>query len=373
MKKNVMVLFGTRPEYIKLLPVIKALAARDDIQVTTVNTGQHQELLQRVMERLPWSIDHDLQVMTPNQSLDTLASHLIEKIGELLASVSPDHVIVQGDTTTAFCGALSAYHHQIPVSHVEAGLRTDSIYSPFPEEMNRRLISQIATLNFAPTERATKNLAASGVPGEVHTLGNTVVDAQLDIVKQFQAGTDQASSQVKKLVVPGKTVLVTTHRRENFGSDLDQICQAIVNLAQAKSELHFLLPVHKNPNVEKPVRDKLGDLSNVHLIDALDYFDLQYVLQNSCLVLTDSGGITEEAPTFGVPTLILRKTTERQEAVEAGFAFLMGTDDQAIFDKAMAVLDDSNLLKTLKQKANPFGDGKSGEGIAQILSEWKQA
>jgi UDP-N-acetylglucosamine 2-epimerase (non-hydrolysing) len=343
---------GTRPEAIKLAPVIRAFQEADDFRTRVVLTGQHREMVSQVMELFSLRADHDLALMAPQQTLTHVTCAALQGLREEFQRHRPELVLVQGDTTTAFSSALAAFYEQIPVGHVEAGLRTDNLFDPFPEEANRRLISQLALLHFAPTERSAANLRASGVVGETITTGNTVIDALLLMAETAPA-----------LEVPGldwnrqRVLLATVHRRENWGERLEQIGRGFLALLDLFPDTALLLPLHRNPTVREPLQALLGDHPRAFLTEPLDYNHLVAAMRGCTLLLTDSGGLQEEAPALGKPVLVLRRTTERPEAIEAGTARLVGTESTAIVAEASRLLTDSEAYAAMAQAHNPFGDG----------------
>jgi UDP-N-acetylglucosamine 2-epimerase (non-hydrolysing) len=356
----VTIVLGTRPEAIKLAPVILAFKAAADFRTRVVLTGQHREMVSQVMERFGISADHDLALMAPQQTLTHITCAALEGLRREFSGIRPHLVLVQGDTTTAFAAALAAFYEQIPVGHVEAGLRTDNLLDPFPEEANRRLISQLAQLHFAPTARSAANCRASGVVGEILTTGNTVIDALLLMAEQaapFQhEGLDLARQRL---------ILVTVHRRENWGERLICIGQGLLELLERHADVAILLPLHRNPTVREPLQALLGHHPRAFLGEPLDYDRLVAAMREATLVLTDSGGLQEEAPALGKPVLVLRRTTERPEAVEAGTARLIGTDRDAIVSEASKLLDDPQAYQAMARAHNPFGDGQASARIVE--------
>lgn len=364
-----MVLFGTRPECIKLAPVVRALQARaDDFHVTVCSTGQHHEMLHMTLRSLELAVDEDLNVMRPDQSLPQLTATLLTGCADLIARHAPDWVVVQGDTTTAFVGALTGFYGRAKVAHVEAGLRTGCKDNPFPEEINRRLIALLADLHFAPTPRAAAVLLAEGIPAQrVHVTGNTGIDALLSLAARWQDGGHAGVEAKMAALADAKLlVLITCHRRENFGTDLENICRALRRLAETWPQARFVFPVHLNPNVRRAVMPLLSGMANLHLLEPVAYDAMAFLMRRADLILTDSGGLQEEAPTFGVPVLVLRTTTERQESIEAGFARLVGSDADLIVTEASRILAGEG--PDLASRANPYGDGHAAERIAAILA-----
>ncbi|MGW2254705.1 non-hydrolyzing UDP-N-acetylglucosamine 2-epimerase [Kitasatospora sp. NPDC001660] len=356
-----MLVLGTRPEAIKLAPVVRAMAASPHFEPLVVSTGQHREMLQQMLELLQVEAKFELDVMRERQELSKLTARLVDGLGEVVHAERPDLVVVQGDTTSALTGALAAFYEHVPVAHVEAGLRTGVLDNPFPEELNRRLIGRIARWHFAPTPRAAGHLTAEGVPAaEVFVTGNTVIDNLLWVLGQG-AGRDHFQSDLRR-------VLVTLHRRENQGDKMRAMGKALRRLAD-RGDVEIVLPLHKSPAVREALLPELSDHPAVRIVEPLDYVDFSATLAGCDLVLTDSGGIQEEAPTLGKPALVLRTTTERPEAVEAGAAQLVGTEPQIILDAAMRLLDDDEAYQSMAKAGNPFGDGHATERIVAQLAE----
>ena len=369
-KSKIAVVFGTRPEAVKMVPVIKELQKSDSFAVITISTGQHREMLKPILERFNISVDHEMDLMEPNQSLYRLSSKAIAAFEDVLRKCSPRLLLVQGDTTTAFLGALCAFYGKISVGHVEAGLRTDDKYFPFPEEINRRLITTVSDLNFAPTEGNKQNLLREGArPESIFVTGNTGIDT-LVLASQI----DHPFS-LSKIGLSGKRlVLITIHRRESFGITMEGIFRAFRDLAEKYNDIELVYPVHLNPHVRKPAHDILGNVPNIHLIAPMEYFDFVQAMKRAYLILTDSGGIQEEAPTLGVPVLVLRNETERPEAVEAGTVRLVGTSREAIVAESSKILDDPKERLKLTQATNPYGDGNAAPRIVgHIMKFLKEA
>jgi UDP-N-acetylglucosamine 2-epimerase (non-hydrolysing) len=367
-RPRILVVFGTRPEAIKLFPLIHALR-RTNTDVRVCVTGQHREMLDQVLEIARIIPDHDLDLMLPNQSLDMLTSRLLTELGKVMDADRPDRVIVQGDTATAMVGALTAYYRKIPVAHVEAGLRSGNIYHPWPEEVNRKVVGAIADLHFAPTDTARDALIAENVPAErIHVTGNTVIDALIETRARVDsdAGLAAAIAPVADRFAGKRIVAVTTHRRENFGEGLKSVAHAVRRIAQ-RPDVAIIFPVHPNPNVRAPMADVLGGIDNVAMIDPLDYPNFVRLLSLCHFVMTDSGGVQEEAPALAKPVLVMRETTERPEGVVAGTAKLVGNDEEVIVTEASRLLDDSASYEAMARAHNPFGDGKSSERIARII------
>ncbi len=367
---RVLMVIGTRPEAIKMAPVVRALAAEETIIGHVCVTAQHRQLLDQVLRLFAIHPDYDLDLMQPDQALTDLTSEVLLGLRPVLQDCNPDLVLVHGDTTTTWAAALVAYYQRIPVGHVEAGLRTDNIYAPWPEEMNRRLTGSLAELHFAPTEGARLNLLREGVKDkDIVVTGNTVIDALLDVVQRLR--TDPTLRQRVEgpfdfLDPARRLILVTGHRRENFGAGFERICRALATLAQ-RPDVQILYPVHLNPNVQEPVRRLLGGVDNIHLIAPLDYLPFVALVERAYLLITDSGGIQEEAPALGKPVLVMRDTTERPEAIAAGTARLVGTDTAAIVAEATKLLDDEHAYRAMSGAHNPYGDGHAAARIAATL------
>ncbi len=371
---KVLTVFGTRPEAIKMAPLVLALQDDERFQSVLCVTGQHREMLDQVLSLFALVPDYDLNIMKAGQDLTDVTAGILQGMRGVLAEAKPDLVLVHGDTATTFAATLAAYYQKIPVGHVEAGLRTGNLYSPWPEEANRKLTGTLATLHFAPTQRSVDNLLAEGIAGEsVHITGNTVIDALLRVVERFDKDSDLADSlagQFSFLSSDRHMVLVTGHRRESFGGGFERICEALNRTARAFPDVDIVYPVHLNPNVREPVNRLLSGLDNVHLIEPLGYLPFVYLMSRSYLILTDSGGIQEEAPSLGKPVLVMRDTTERPEAVEAGTVELVGTDVEHICDRLRALLTGDEVYQRMSLAHNPYGDGKACRRItAAILSE----
>lgn len=365
--KKVLFIFGTRPEAIKLAPVILHLRTMpSDFQVVVCVTAQHRSLLDQVLNIFAIKPDHDLDIMLPGQTLFQSTSRILTALEPVLGLERPDYVLVQGDTTSTFCGALGAFYQRIPVGHVEAGLRTHDLYQPFPEEANRLLTGRLAKLHFPPTAQSRDNLLSEGVaPEQIVITGNTGIDALLYICEELKNGT-LAASKWPWLDPSRKLILITGHRRENFGEGFEGICTALRRLGE-RPDVQLVYPVHPNPNVQEPVNRILGGLPNVHLIPPLEYVPFIDLMRRCYLLLTDSGGVQEEAPSLGKPVLVMREKTERPEAVEAGTSTLVGTDADRIFSEASRLLDDPQEYERRAQIHNPFGDGKAAMRIAKAL------
>ena len=359
--KKISLVFGTRPEAIKLCPLVSALRDHSALTPHVCVTGQHREMLDQVLQVFEVKPDVDLKLMRPNQTLGGLASRAIAAIDKYLGEHQPDMVLVQGDTTTVFCAALCAFYRRIPVGHIEAGLRTWNRHSPFPEETNRVLATRLADLHFAPTATAKQNLLREEVPeNRIVVTGNTVIDALLIALERVEAKPPEVPGiphHLMKTGSPVPLVLITGHRRESFGQGFENIYAAITELSKRFADSHFVYPVHLNPNVREPAYRSLGSLPNVHLIDPLGYLAFVALMSRASIVLTDSGGIQEEAPSLGKPVLVMRETTERREAVESGTVKLVGTDRQAIVENVATLLNDKTAYTAMANVANPYGDG----------------
>jgi UDP-N-acetylglucosamine 2-epimerase (non-hydrolysing) len=368
-QKHFFVLLGTRPEAIKLFPVINRLKAEEGAVVTVCATAQHRQLLDQVLKLASIVPDVDLNVMTANQTLDQLSARLLVGVGEILDEVRPTRVIVQGDTATAMTGAFASYYRRIPVSHVEAGLRSGNVYAPWPEEVNRKVVGTIADQHFAPTERAAQALRQENVPAErIHITGNTVVDALLAAKTIVDSDPRLASrwDSIRTHHGNRRIILVTCHRRENFGTGILDIVEALLAILQ-REDVAIVLPVHPNPNVQDVLAARLSSHPRVELIAPQEYTDFVSLLSLAYLVLTDSGGVQEEAPTLGKPVLVMRETTERPEGVEAGTAILVGANRGRIIDETFRLLDDDEHYSTMSRAHNPFGDGRASERIVRVL------
>lgn len=372
-KKKISVIFGTRPEAIKLAPVILALRREDWCECRVCVTGQHRQMLDQVLAVFQITPDVDLNLMAPSQTLGGLTARAMAALDGYLAEEKPDLVLVQGDTTTVFCAALAAFYHRIPIGHVEAGLRTGNMQSPWPEEANRVLTTRLAALHFAPTESNRVNLLKENVPDvDIVVTGNTVIDALLLGLEQVRRAPVSIAGLPTWLMAPDcrvPVVLVTGHRRENFGSGMESICHALAQLASHFPEMHYVYPVHLNPNVREPVQRILGSAGsdkvsgNVHLIEPLPYLSFIALMDRAKLILTDSGGVQEEAPSLGKPVLVMRDTTERPEAVLAGTVKLVGSSTEAIVRETTSLLVDDKRYQSMQRPYNPYGDGKAAARI----------
>lgn len=371
---RVLTIFGTRPEAIKMAPLVRQLAAHPDIDSRLCVTAQHRQMLDQVLDLFELEADFDLDIMKPGQTLGGITAAALEKLDPVLADFAPDIVLVHGDTTTTFSASLAAYYRQIPVGHVEAGLRTGDIYSPWPEEANRKLTGALAKIHFAPTESARQNLLREGVAdADIHLTGNTVIDALLWTTERLETDSTLDATigqKFKFLRSQAKLVLITGHRRENFGGRFEKICQSIRSLAEAYPDVDFCYPVHLNPNVREPVGRILDGVDNVHLIEPQEYLPFVWLMRRAHLILTDSGGIQEEAPSLGKPVLVMRDTTERPEAVAAGTAILVGADRERIVSHVSELLDDPEKHRKMSDAHNPYGDGTAVAKIIEVLKEF---
>lgn len=369
---KVIFIFGTRPEAIKMAPLIKVFQGDQLMNVVVCVTGQHKEMLYQVLNFFNIKPNYDLELMQPNQTIYDITSKALLGLKPILDKENPDLIFVQGDTTTAFVGALAGYYNQIEVAHLEAGLRSENMYSPFPEEGNRILAGHLATWHFAPTSRAVNNLQKEGIGKKVYNVGNTVIDALLlglDILKSNEQ--KEIESLFKGINLSKKIILVTGHRRESFGKPFENMVGAIKEIATKYNEAEIVYPVHLNPNVRGIVNKELSNISNIHLIEPLNYPALIWLMEKSYFVLTDSGGIQEEAPTLGKPVLVMRDVTERQEGVEAGTAKLVGTNKTVILKKAFDLLDNIDSYELMAKAVNPYGDGTTSNQVLEIIKRHK--
>ena len=382
--KKILLVFGTRPEAIKMAPLVKEFEKHlSEFERVVCVTGQHREMLDQVLRIFDIKPDHDLNIMTPGQDLYDVTVKVLLGMRDVLKRVSPDVVLVHGDTTTSTAAALAAFYQRIPVGHVEAGLRTNDIYSPWPEEMNRQITGRIAAFNFSPTQLSRRNLLAEGVPEDrIFVTGNTVIDALHLVTERIKENPEFVGIAERKLIEAGydparaasgrRLVLITGHRRENFGEGFLNICKAIKDLNMKYPEVDFVYPMHLNPNVRKPIAEVFGDsrrpASNMFFIEPLEYLEFVYLMEKSFIVLTDSGGIQEEAPGLGKPVLVMRDTTERPEAVEAGTVKLVGADYNKILDEVSRLLDDPEEYRKMSGAVNPYGDGNACSRIVSALS-----
>lgn len=370
-RKKVMMVFGTRPEAIKMSPLVTAMKQHPELETIVAVTAQHRQMLDQVLELFEIIPDEDLNTMQPGQTLPELTSRILQDMGRVIEKHAPDIVLVHGDTTTTFATSLAAFYQRVAIGHVEAGLRTGNLYSPWPEEANRRLTGALASLHFAPTQTSADNLRAENVAeGTIHVTGNTVIDALLAVVEKIRntpALDGQLAARFPFLDTSKRLILVTGHRRENFGSGFEQICHALKTIAH-RGDTQLVYPVHLNPNVQEPVRRILGSQPAVHLIEPQEYLPFVYLMSRSHIIVTDSGGVQEEAPSLGKPVLVMRDTTERPEAVEAGTVRLVGTNSARITQEVSRLLDDPAAYESMSKAHNPYGDGKAAERIARIIA-----
>jgi UDP-N-acetylglucosamine 2-epimerase (non-hydrolysing) len=370
--KHVLLIFGTRPEAIKMVPVYLELASREaDFNVEICVTAQHREMLDQVLDFFSIRPKYDLDLMRPNQNLYTLTSDIVLGLKGVFDDFRPEIVLVHGDTTTSIAGALAAFYYGAKVGHVEAGLRTYDKLAPFPEEINRQLTSRVADYHFAPTAKAKDNLLNEAVgPQHIEVTGNTVVDALFGALERVKNHTSSVTSEVaSELVKYKRLILVTGHRRENHGDGIISICNGLKRIAETSKNSLIIYPVHLNPNVQNPVNDLLGDVSNICLINPVSYPDFVWLMEKSYLIITDSGGVQEEAPSLGKPVLVLRDVTERPEAVLAGTVKLVGTNEELIYSETIKLIDNSDYYRSMSDAHNPYGDGKASWRIANFLSE----
>ncbi|WP_122790209.1 non-hydrolyzing UDP-N-acetylglucosamine 2-epimerase [Intestinibacillus sp. Marseille-P6563] len=367
-KIKVMTVFGTRPEAIKMAPLVRALEQCENTESIVCVTAQHRQMLDQVLEIFKIKPDYDLDIMEPRQTLATITEKSLRGLDTVLDEAKPDIVLVHGDTSTTFAGALAAFYHKIPVGHVEAGLRTFDKYSPFPEEMNRKLTGQIAELHFAPTVRNESNLAAEGIRDGVFVCGNTVVDAIHLTVRDDFAFRDPALQSLD--FASNRVALVTAHRRENYGEPMENICRAIARLSEKYPDVHFVYPVHLSPYVRETAEKFLGGNERIHLIAPLAVDEMHNLMARCYLVMTDSGGLQEEAPGLGKPVLVLRRETERPEAIEAGTVKLAGVEEENIFAMACELFDNADAYAQMAHAVNPYGDGKTSQRIVQAIEQY---
>lgn len=372
-KKRILTVFGTRPEAIKMSPLVHTLASDERFEAKVCVTAQHREMLDQVLELFEITPDFDLNLMKPGQDLTDITCGILKGLKPILEEFKPDYVLVHGDTATTFSTTLASYYQQIKVGHVEAGLRTGNIYSPWPEEGNRKLTGAITNLHFAPTENSRNNLLAENVNEDTIIItGNTVIDALLEVIEKLKTNEElkaKLEAQFDFLNANKRLVLITGHRRESFGGGFERICEAIAQMAKAFPDVEFVYPMHLNPNVREPVNRLLKGLTNVFLIEPLDYLPFVYLMNKAYVLLTDSGGIQEEAPSLGKPVLVMRDTTERPEAVDAGTVKLVGTKVETIVTELTELLSSEESYKKMSFAHNPYGDGKACQRIADALSK----
>ena len=365
---KVMTIFGTRPEAIKMAPLVKALEAAPDMEPIVTVTAQHRDMLDQVLNLFNITPDYDLNIMSQGQTLYDVTNRALMGLKDVLEEAKPDVVLVHGDTTTTFAGALASFYQEIPVGHVEAGLRTGDIYSPFPEEMNRCLTGRIAELHFAPTENNKNNLLREGINKNIFVTGNTVIDAFQTTVKEDYKFKEKALENVD--LKNKKCILMTAHRRENLGQPLENICNAVKRIVEKYEDIEVVYPVHLNPAVQEVAHRVLDGVDRVHLVAPLDVEDMHNIMDRSFLVMTDSGGLQEEAPACGVPVLVLRTETERPEAVQAGTVKVVGVDEEVIFNEAVNLIDNKSEYEKMAHAVNPYGDGHASERIATYIENW---
>ena len=380
--KKVMLVFGTRPEAIKMCPLVNELKHHKNIKTIVCVTGQHREMLDQVLYIFDIKPDYDLNIMKQGQDLTDVTARVLTGMRDVFSKCKPDVVLVHGDTTTSTAAAMAAFYQQIPVGHVEAGLRTHNIYSPWPEEMNRQVTGRIASYNFSPTPLSRENLVRESAMGQIYVTGNTVIDALHMVVGRLKEDAFLSSQQEKVLYDAGydvsrlngtdrRLVLITGHRRENFGTGFINMCTAIRDLTRKYPDVDFVYPMHLNPNVRKPIHEVFGEdlsnLGNMFFIEPLQYLEFVYLMEKSTIVLTDSGGIQEEAPGLGKPVLVMRDTTERPEALESGTVRLVGTDYSKIVSEVSILLDDASVYESMSKAVNPYGDGRACERIVNTL------
>jgi len=372
-KKRILTVFGTRPEAIKMAPLVHALAVDNRFEAKVCVTAQHREMLDQVLELFEITPDYDLNLMKPGQDLTDITCGILQGVKPVLSEFKPDYVLVHGDTATTLSTTLASYYQQIKVGHVEAGLRTGKIYSPWPEEGNRKLTGAIADLHFSPTETSKQNLLKENIdPEKIIVTGNTVIDSLLDVIEKLESNVELKSSLQAKfdfLDVNKRLVLITGHRRESFGGGFERICEATSQMAKAFPNVEFVYPMHLNPNVREPVNRLLAGLNNVFLIEPLDYLPFVYLMNKAYVLLTDSGGIQEEAPSLGKPVLVMRDTTERPEALDAGTVKLVGTSVETIVTELTVLLSNEDSYKAMSFAHNPYGDGKACIRICDVLAQ----
>lgn len=366
-KKKMLIIFGTRPEAIKMAPIVHEFKQTNHFDTKVLVTAQHREMLDQVLDLFEIQPDFDLDLMKPGQTLSDVHCNVLKGVEKIILQIKPDYIFVHGDTATSTAAAQAGFYHQIPVAHIEAGLRTGNMYSPFPEEINRKLTAQLTSYHFAPTNLAKENLIKENIDSEsVFVTGNTVIDALHWVMKKIK-NENRQYDELKDIDLNQKIVLITGHRRENFGDGFLNICRAIKALAEENTEVQFIYPVHLNPNVRKPVNEILSDIQNVYLIEPLSYEPFIALMSSSYLVLTDSGGIQEEAPGLGKPVLVMRDTTERPEAVKAGTVRLIGTDRDNIIINVQSLIDSEKEYKEMAQSQNPYGDGNASTRVVDFF------
>jgi len=371
MKTKILLIFGTRPEAIKMAPVYSELLKDDNFETKICVTGQHRQMLDQVLHLFKIEPEYDLNLMRSGQTLSEITSKTLSGLSTILETFSPDVVLVQGDTTTALSGTLASFYHHIPVGHIEAGLRTGDINAPWPEELNRSIISKMTKWHFCPTNNSKNNLINEGYRNNIYVTGNTVIDALFSVVEKISTEKTlikELSEQFSFLSSTTRLILVTGHRRENFGDGMKQICEGILGIAE-REDVQVVYPVHLNPNVQKPVFSLIGNHPRIKLLPPLDYVPFVYLMTKAHIILTDSGGVQEEAPSLGVPVLVMRDKTERPEAIEAGTVRLVGTNPNLIIKECNLLLDDNGQRDLMRKSHNPYGDGTAAQQIVRILTE----
>lgn len=370
MKKRIMCVFGTRPEAVKLAPVVQALERSEKLEPVVVLTAQHREMLDQMLKWFEIKSHHDLNVMRHGQTLSDITARVLTGMDKLLEEAKPDMLLVQGDTVTVMSASLAAFYHKVPIGHVEAGLRTEDRYNPFPEEMSRRQTSKLATLHFAPTELAIENLKKENITENVYLTGNTVIDALMNTAERLGHTNIEKSIFGEADFDKYKVLLVTAHRRENWGENMSQIAKGLRSIAEKYQDVQILYPIHKNPVVRESVEPVFKDHPRLINVEPLDYVPFVYAMQNSYFILTDSGGIQEEAPSLGKPVLVMRTNTERPEAIKAGTAKLVGATEEGILNGATELIDNSNHFQKMSKASNPFGDGTAAEKIVKSIEQY---
>ena len=371
---KILIIFGTRPEAIKFAPIIEEIKKYNELSCITCITGQHKEMLRQVIDLFKIKIDFDLNVMEKNNDLFEITSKILLGLKKVIETVNPNLILVQGDTSTTFSATLAAFYKKIPVGHVEAGLRTYNKYAPWPEEINRKITSSIADLHFAPSELEVNNLKKEGIKSNIFKTGNTVIDALFSVIKIIEKDKkilSSLSSKFKFLNKEKPIVLLTSHRRENHGKNIRNICEAVLELVNKYKEVNFVIPVHMNPNIKNTVEDYLTNIKNINLIKPLNYLEFIYIMKKSYLILTDSGGVQEEAPSLGIPVLVLRDTSERMAGIKIGTSKIVGTDKNEIFKATSELLVDKKKYDEMSKKNNPYGDGFASKRIIEAILSFK--
>lgn len=371
---KILIIFGTRPEAIKFVPIINEIKKYNQLNCITCITGQHKEMLKQVIDLFKIKIDFDLNVMEKTNDLFDTTSKILLGLKKVIETVNPNLILVQGDTSTTLSATLAAFYKKIPVGHIEAGLRTYKKYAPWPEEINRKLTSSIAELHFAPSEQEVDNLKGEGIKNNIFKTGNTVIDALFSVIKLLEENKKMLrslTSKFKFLKDENRIILLTTHRRENHGKNIMDIIEAILKLADRFKTVSFVIPVHMNPNIKNIIEDKLCNINNIYLIDPLNYLEFVYIMKNSYLILTDSGGVQEEAPSLGVPVLVLRDTSERMESIKIGTSKIVGTNKKEIFRVTSELLLNKKVYNKMRKKNNPYGDGFASKRIVEAILSFK--